>query len=166
MESNKDKEMHTVKEWAEITGLKLMNYDGYMDIYNKLSQAGTGDFYNDTVSRFREAGNLICTREGFESGLLGCSVEFPTIEELSRIADHIPRHAEFYIDLTLCNSTILNKEISTQERVNALKQILYKLEIKKNIRQKGIERYGNEQVTLEQIDNQWVKHNKLMLLFK
>ena len=165
MVSNKDKEMHTIKEWAKITGLKLINYDGYMDIYHKLSQVDIGDFYNNTVSRFSDAGDLLCTRDGFESGLLGCTMKVLTIEELPRIAEFIPRYAEFYIDLKLCDDTVLDKKISTQERVDTLKQILYMLEVKKSIRQRGIDRYGEEQVPLEQIDNKKANYNKLKLLF-
>lgn len=167
MVSNEGKEMHTIKEWAEITGIKLKNYDGYMNIYEKLSQADTRDFYKNTASRFRDAGDLLCTIDGFESGLLGCTMIFPTAEELTRIADFMPKYAELNIDIML-NPAIQSmfEEMSAQERIDTLKQILHKLEIKKSIRQKSIDRYGEEQVPLEQIDNKSVKYNKLMVFFK
>lgn len=60
----------TVKEWAEKAGLKLYNYDGFMDIYSRLSENSSNDFETRMAERFRDAGELVCTRKAFESRII------------------------------------------------------------------------------------------------
>ena len=65
----KSKEMKTVQEWSKISGLKLYDYDGFIEIYLKLSGKKSDNFYDEQMIRSRYAGDLLCTRRGFESRL-------------------------------------------------------------------------------------------------
>lgn len=91
----------TVKEWAEKSGLKLYNYDGFKGIYSKLSGNDAGILYEDLAIRFRDAGDLICTRRAFESRLMSCTIQLPEMSQYEEMADVIPEFVEGHINLLI-----------------------------------------------------------------
>ena len=96
-----EKEMLTVKEWAKKSGLTLDDYDGFLDVYEKLSGAKTDTILEHSEARFRDAGELVCSREAFETHVSGCSMKLPNMEEMDFISDVIPHFVEHYLNLKL-----------------------------------------------------------------
>ncbi len=133
-------EMMTVKEWAEKSGLKLFNYDGFTYIYSKLSENYPKDFYEDTSVRFRDAGDLMCTRRGFQSGLSECTMAFPRVSEFDKMADVIPDFIESHINFMISSITSnLKNSNKPQEVLKAdSERLLELLKHKEIAREKSI----------------------------
>ena len=92
-----EKQMLTVKEWAAKSGLELHNYDGFLRTYAKLSGANTDNLLDYSTARFRDAGDIVCSREAFEAGLSECTITMPRMEELETISEVLPHYVENFI---------------------------------------------------------------------
>ena len=142
----KREEMLTVKEWAKRAGLKLHDYDGFKDIYEKLSGNKSGDFYSDVSVRFRDAGELLCTRTGFEVGILGCTLEFPKISQYEKMAEIIPGFVERDINSRIFGicAQLERDEMNSDEIRNAVEILKELIELKAIARRKSIELNGED----------------------
>ena len=155
---DKVEERLTVKEWAKKAGINLINYDGFVEIYSKLANQSLNELYTSIAARMSDAGDLICTRRAFEVCLNKCTIKFPTVSELERMADVVPYFAESNIDrhitLNTCNIENMTKN---QKKGNIgeepIKKLIEILKIKKTIRQKSLDMSGhNRKRKIKEID--------------
>lgn len=146
----KDKEeMLTVKEWANRAGLKLYDYDGFIDIYEQLSGNSSSDFATNTMTRFRDAGDLVCTRQAFEERLFECTMTLPQKSEYLQMAEVIPNFVESNICITIASiSGFLRHKMykSETELKETLKELLDLLKLQAAVKEKNIQ---NNSITEE-----------------
>lgn len=141
---NKTQEMMTVREWAEKAGLILYNYDGFRDIYLKLSGKKSEDFLSYTTVRFRDAGDLICTRRAFESRLMGCSMEIPKIDQYEQMADIIPDFIEKEISyrISFITGELRNLSLNKEDLKAEVEELLTLIKLKIKVKEKSIKVNG------------------------
>ena len=153
---DKDNEViMTVKEWAESSGLKLFDYDGFMEIYSKLSRDDSIDFESQIVSRFRNAGDLLCTRKAFISCLSGCTIQVPQTSQYEEMAKVIPEFVESNINMNIAFSVgqLKHYDLKRDELKTALEKMLNLLKYKANVREKCIEiNKGAGETDISQLD--------------
>ena len=129
-----------VKEWAEKSGLKLYNYDGFTDIYNKLSKNAEVDLISSIKRRFSDAGELGCSRKAFVAGIFECTIGFPRIEDYEKMSDFIPEFVEYDIANNLRGiCKILGNIKSNNEYRNVAVRLSQLVKIKAMARKKSIE---------------------------
>lgn len=136
-------EMLTVREWAKKAGLKLYNYDGFTKIYSRLSGEAYDNFFTSVTTRFRDAGDLLCTRSGFESRLSECTMQFPEKSEYEKMAEVIPDFVESQINRDIITYVwVFSGKMPMPEGVDTrthLENLLDILKCKANVREKSIE---------------------------
>ena len=152
-------EMLAVKEWAKRSGLKLQNYDGFLEIYENLSGESASDFSTYIVNRMRDAGEIFCTRRAFEAGLHGCTMIFPTIDDFETMLEVIPGFVENEITHSISMSGVGNKGQDSKREVEYL---LKAMKIKLKAREKRIE-LGEiiEKVNLQDIEGRLLKPKEI-----
>lgn len=155
-----EKEMHTIKEWARMSGLELFNYDGYLDVYFKLTEKENNNLYDYSISRFRDAGEMMCTREGFESGLYMCTMMHPGLEKLVEIADVLPGYAESEINLRIPWGSLMKNTNDREIIIKDLKTTLELLKYKLIVREKNINKSGLNNTELDMLDVGNVTYSK------
>lgn len=138
------KEMKTVKEWAKIAGLKLYNYDGFTRIYETLSGNKSDGFVDSQIIRSRDAGDLLCTRRGFESGLSSCTMEIPQISSLEKISDVLPDYVESHINFQMSAIYGYLKHINGGDsgQREEIKKLLELMKLKNIVKEKSIKING------------------------
>lgn len=162
-------EFKTIKEWCKITGLKLYNYDGYVDIYLELTgqQNSATSFYETQTIRNRDAGNLLCTRRGFESGLRGCTIRIPEISDYEQLSDYLPNFIESEINIRLSLRYGQLKTSSLNEDINKdyIKDLLKLIKLKVIAREKNIKiNNSTEQKSISKLQlNDLTSKEKLLL---
>lgn len=151
--------MLAVREWAKKAGLRLHNYDGFLEIYEKLSGAKTDTFITHSEARFRDAGNLVCSREAFETHLLDCTMDIPSLDELEKIASTLPHFAEREFNTLLSMSTREISEFKDDKikLLESLKNTLKLLAQKLSARSKANDIYGAYEISIESINDESTK---------
>lgn len=134
------KEMKTVKEWAKLAGLKLYNYDGFVEIYLKLSAKKSDDLYAHQMIRSRYAGDLLCTRRGFESRLYECTMDIPEISSFEKMSDILPDFVESQINLNISAlyGYFKKLEIGDIHQRENIEKLLKLIKLKTVVREKSI----------------------------
>ena len=157
----------TVKEWAEKAGLELLNYDGFTDIYSKLSGNSSGNFYTNISRRVRDAGQLICTRKAFESRVMGCTIQFPQVSQYDKMADVIPEFVERLINTNIVILIDELRDIDYQEdgAREHIEDLLSCMKQKLNIREKSIKANGTaEEIEISELDEKEFDKLKMSII--
>lgn len=163
------KVMLTVREWAEKAGLKLYNYDGFRGIYSRLSGKPSDNFQTNTVTRFRDAGDLVCTRKAFESRLLSCTMQVPQMSQYEKMSEVIPKFVELDINLSISaimgqlrHSKVKGDEIRTE-----LEKLLSLMKQKVTVREKSI-RINDpaEEVQISELDETGLSPSEIAIIKK
>ena len=154
-----ENEMLTVKEWAEKSGLKLYNYDGFLDIYNQLSPKDGSSFVDYTTIRFKAAGDLVCSRESFETHLSNCTMNIPRTEELEKISEVLPYFVEQFVNLRLGSTVGFSRHnmIKPEDVEKELKGVLDLLAQKLSARAKSIALNPSETSSISSIKDDELK---------
>lgn len=152
-----EKEMHTVKEWAGLTGLKLYEYEGFVEMYFKLSET-------DTSHKFRDAGDITCSKEAFQSCLCMCTMEHPRMDKLVELADILPIYAESEINNRIPYGEFAYPPKNKDIIVSDLKRTLELLKCKLAIRDKVMSK-DSEEASLEKVNNNRISYNKIDAYF-
>lgn len=163
------KEMMTVREWAEKAGLKLHNYDGFLDIYSILSGKNSGEFHEHIVSRFRDAGELVCTRKAFIAGIYGCTIYFPDLENSDEMADVIPEFLEPYITWGLVDFTrqLRDSKPKGEQLKSELEKLLELIKNKIAVREKSIKLNCNlEEVEISELNKDYFNRSEMATIKK
>ena len=165
--NEKKEEMLTVKQWAERAGIKLIDFSGFNSIYERLSGNESIDFYSYVSARFRDAGNLLCTRRGFEAGLRDCTIGLPEFSQYEKVADVIPNYIETDISLRIsfiCGQLERGK-VTPNELRETIEQLLEFIKIKAIARSKSIGLNNEDKTTnISKIDiSRFSKQQKKMI---
>ena len=150
-----NKEMFTVKEWAEKSGLKLYNFDGFTEIYEKLAQVQSNDFFTNIENRFRNAGNLLCTRKAFEAYAMDCTMEFPQISQYESMSEVIPGFIEREINsrIRIYLNFITESKRTPEELRSDIEQLLNLVKLKVKVKEKDIKLSGrNKEINISELD--------------
>lgn len=163
---NTNEEFDTVKGWAEKAGLKLDNYDGFVEIYEKLTKKISNTFYETVATRFRNAGELLCTRKAFETYVKGCTMHFPKLSQLEKMSDIIPNFAESSINglISADIGKLSHYSLSKDEIRTTVKDMLDLLKQKENARKKSIEIYGSEEIDIINLDLDNLNENQINII--
>lgn len=163
-----EKEMLTVKEWAKKSGLKLYNYDGFLSTYEKLSQTSPETMLEHVEERFRDAGEMLCSRESFETHLSECTMEIPKMEELDSIAEVIPHFVENFLNLRLSTTIgmVRHGMIAKDQMEKELTDVLQTIGMKLNARAKSLAMYKLEDTNLNRINDDDLKRDVDRILQK
>lgn len=148
-------EMKTVKEWASFLSpyMQLHNYDGFVKMYKKLSGSNDEDFLEEQDFRFSNAGNLLCTRRGFVSGLWSCTITVPKLADYEKISDILPNYIESEINMRLALKEGELKRGTKKLTSKMIEEFLELLRLKTIAREKNIKQSGStEEKLLSKID--------------
>lgn len=140
----------TVKEWEHLLSpyIKLHNYDGFVEIYEKLSGVNEKGFNASQELRFSSAGNLLCTRRGFVSGLLKCTLTFPKLTDYEEISNILPNYIESEINMKLALKEGELKHGTKELTSKMINEFLELIRIKIIAREKNIKQDGSTQEKL------------------
>lgn len=145
--------MLTVKEWAKKAGLHLYNYDGFVKMYERISNKTEYDFETYIANRMRNAGELLCTRRAFQAGLSGCTINFPAMSQYEEMSDVIPDFVETSINISMVN---ISRSISYSKDIDLranIEQLLELLRLKSIVREKSIKINGvTDKVNISDLD--------------
>ena len=157
-------EMLTVKEWAEKAGLKLFNYDGFVEMYERMSNNEKSDFETYVANRVRNAGDLLCSRRAFQAGLSRCTLRLPDLSQYEEMANVIPNFVESNLNIDIIMSIMYSgsEEKEPRKKVERLLEII---RLKKVVREKSIEINGiTEEIDIADIDKKTMGHENLAIL--
>ena len=157
----------TVKEWAERAGLELYNYDGFTKIYSKLSGDDHDDFGTTQLKRFRDAGDLLCTRKAFESRLMECTMQLPNASQYEKMSDVIPGFVESNVNLKI--SVIMGQlrhSMIKGDRVReVLEELLNLIKQKEALKKKSIEMDGTtEEAAISDLNTTWFNADEMKII--
>lgn len=119
-------EMKTVKEWAELAGLQLVDYAGFVDKYLKVSKREPSNIIERSNIFTDYAGDLLCNRYGFERFVPYCKMILPEKEQLVKMAEIIPNFAENTISTSLhvssckVRDSLDNSKLSLKDDIETL----------------------------------------------
>lgn len=134
----------TVKDWAKLSKLKLLDYTGFIDVYQKLSYDDLGKIHDYAKVRFESAGDLICTRQAFENYIFNCAIVIPGLEELKQMVLVIPDFVESEIRTSIASiiGSLKHLELSDEERKKEIIRLEGLLKLYIVAREKSIELNG------------------------
>lgn len=148
-----------VKEWAEKAGLKLLNYDGFVRIYEKMVGESDNDFSSHIENRMRNAGEILCTRRAFQVGLNGCTMYFPTIDAYESMLEVIPDFVEDNVTISISIDGRFNQKQDPRSKVENL---LKAMKIKLKAREKRLELATiPESIDFEKIEGRILKPKEI-----
>ena len=118
----------TLKEWNKLVGGLLVNYDGFLPIYEKL----TGDIPKTNIDyleqRLKSAGELLCTREAFISGIGHCTIYAGVKdEEFEQVIPEYEEGRSVYCLIEECEfitEDYLEGNNSEPERIERIKKMI------------------------------------------
>lgn len=135
-------EMHTIKEWAKLAQVELINCNGFINFYNILTNN------DNTQKRLYNAGEFICTRRVFEAGLFKSNICFPKIADYANLVKVIPSYSEKKYFLP---TEFLYKLDGLDDEIIKLhfKKLLASFDLLRNIRKTNIILNGSDKVNLK-----------------
>ena len=107
-------DLKTPAEWAEIAGIELNDYDGFLDAYKKLTDKESSEWIVPEYMMIRKniiPQYIVCSRQAFDRALRGCSFILPREMNYDQLSEVAPNFCEELISNNLYGSMLLLEKI-------------------------------------------------------